>query len=123
MHQPVNSPTRPFVPFVLNGRVWRFHFAPWDNNKCLSQVCVEIPMKYYPKKDGKWIVQQVFVTFVKTEVVIKNIIQRPLNAQSGKIILLANPEETTTVTEIRYVCSCNKMYYDKLNMPTVRDIK
>lgn len=126
MHQPVSKPVRPFVPFILNGRVWRYHFAPWRNDKCLDQICVEIPMKYYPKKgDDKWVPRTTFVTFEKkVDILPRRIIQRPKNCQPNKEIRLVCPaDEPDTVTEIKYVCQCDKMEYDDHGLPVLKDTK
>lgn len=124
MHQPVDSPSRPFVPFFLNKRIWRYHFAPWKDGKCLDQICVEIPMKYYPVKGvDKWQPQQMLVTFVKKEFTMpRHIRQRPMNAKSEKTIMLINAGDDETVVELQYVCQCNEMYYDNYGLPVMRGL-
>ena len=113
--------TRPFVPFLLNSRVYRYMFAPWQNEKCCDQITIEIPMKYYPKDGGgKWVVRQMYCTFVKREFTIGNISLRPQNAQPHKKVLLVSPEEVTVVTEVAYVCRSLDMYYDNENLPVAR---
>lgn len=109
--------TRLFVPFILNGRVWRWHFAPWKDDKCREQVIVEIPMRYYAKVDGPWTARQVFITFMKKETDVGIIITQPLNAR--KPVLLCVPERFEWVSEISYVCNTNKMYFDSEGYPVV----
>lgn len=112
------GPTRPFVPFMLNGRIYTWMFAPWKNEKCLEQITVEIPMKYYPKVGEDWVARQVFITFIKKEHSVGAIYTRPDNTKEA--VRLVQPEEVVKATEIAYVCNTDKMYYDNEGAPVAK---
>lgn len=79
-------------------------------------------MKFFPTPGSpKWEPRQMFVTFVKREYAIKATIrQRPMNCKHNKTVVLAKIGDNIPVTEIQYVCQCDKVFYDKYGLPVVR---
>ena len=104
------GPTRMFVPFILNDRIWRYTFAPVKAGKCAESICVEIPMKYYEKGEKDWVVRQIFCTFVKKERTIGDICGPPKNAEKAFTCYAFGKKDP--VKEVYYICNSNKMYYD-----------
>lgn len=113
--------TRPFVPFILNGRIYQWLYSPFRDGECLNQITIEIPMRYYPKiGERDWVVRQMFCTFVKKEQTIARIVERPRNGPHDKVVNLVIPVENDVAIEISYVCISLNMYYDNEGLPVAK---
>jgi len=113
------GPTRPFVPFFLNDRIYQWLFAPWDGVKCMDYISVEIPVRHYPyvKDRERWHAKYIAATFAKNTQNIGYIHGSPANAR--KPVVLCNAP-VTNVTEIFYLCVSKDIYFNAENIPVLK---
>ena len=111
--------TRPFVPFILNGRVYRWLFAPWKNDKPLDHIVIDVPMKVF-KAPKIWEARQMHCTFVRKYYVMGRLNAHPANLQRGKVLELDQENCGDDVGELCYICNSPSMYYDSEGLPVTR---